>query len=324
MNLHNNKDVFQEIVEAASSEFNLQPFQVEKDYYVSLFLKNLQEVASNIIFKGGTSLSKCYNVIDRFSEDIDLTIYFEEDKLTTGALRKSQEPLIAAIKDTIVKLDFSFLNDEQTEPVYSKRSFNKYKAGYNRIYQGEGEIHMLDHILVETTLTYKPYPCEKKLVSNYITKFLEKEQPELIKEFDLQPFYMNIQSIDRTFVDKLFALCDYHHDKDYDRKSRHIYDIHKIYQSGLLNEEELSSLVGKIIETRRAGHKTHSCQTGYKPIEALEDIINSAVFEFDYKTNTREFLSKYVDYETAIVSLQEILTKGWIPEEIPESPNILV
>lgn len=67
MNLHEHKAVFQEVVEAASDEFNLQSFQVEKDYYVSLFLKNLHGVAPNIIFKGGTSLSKCYGVINRFS-----------------------------------------------------------------------------------------------------------------------------------------------------------------------------------------------------------------------------------------------------------------
>lgn len=59
MNLHENKEVFQEVVEAASDEFNLQPFQVEKDYYVSLLLKNLQKVVPNLVFKGGTSLSKC-------------------------------------------------------------------------------------------------------------------------------------------------------------------------------------------------------------------------------------------------------------------------
>ncbi|WP_202882536.1 hypothetical protein [Gracilibacillus saliphilus] len=44
MNFHENKEVFGEVVEAASDEFNLQPFQVEIDYYVSLLLKNLQEV----------------------------------------------------------------------------------------------------------------------------------------------------------------------------------------------------------------------------------------------------------------------------------------
>lgn len=45
---------------------------MEKDYYLTLFLKSLVARQRGIVFKGGTSLSKCHKVIDRFSEDIDL------------------------------------------------------------------------------------------------------------------------------------------------------------------------------------------------------------------------------------------------------------
>jgi len=75
MHLHTNEKDFRElIIAAASHTIGLQNHQVEKDYYVSLFLKELSKLKNNveIIFKGGTSLSKCYDVIDRFSEDIDL------------------------------------------------------------------------------------------------------------------------------------------------------------------------------------------------------------------------------------------------------------
>ena len=46
---------------------------VEKDYYVTLILKKLSEIEYPVVFKGGTSLSKVFGVIDRFSEDIDIT-----------------------------------------------------------------------------------------------------------------------------------------------------------------------------------------------------------------------------------------------------------
>ncbi|SES04645.1 Nucleotidyl transferase AbiEii toxin, Type IV TA system [Gracilibacillus ureilyticus] len=325
MNLHENKKVFGEVIEAAADEFNLQSFQVEKDYYVSLLLKNLQEVVPNLVFKGGTSLSKCYDVIHRFSEDIDLTINFEGDKLTSGPLRRHQKSLIQLITETIEKLDFTLLNDEQDEPIRSKRHFNKYRIGYNRTYQEEADFQMLDHILIETSLGFKPFPCEIKLVSNYITKFLEKENiTYLIDEYNMHPFSMSIQSIDRTFLDKLFAVCDYHHDKDYIRKSRHIYDIHMIYQSGLIDSTNLASLTSQIIETRRMGKKTYSCEAGYRPREVMQEIIDDEVFIEDYETNTKEFLSKYVAYETSINSLQEIVTRGWLPEEIPEDVTSLV
>lgn len=187
------------------------------------------------------------------------------------------------------------MNDMEAEPIRSGRYFNKYKIGYSRIYNEEGDQQMLDHILIETMLTYKPFPCEIRPVSNYVTMFLEKEQlMSLIEQYNLQPFNMNIQSIDRTFVDKLFAICDYHEDKDYARNSRHIYDIHMVYRSGYLNVEGLPSLIEQVIDARRMGKKTYSSRTGYKLVHTLQEIIGNAVYRQDYETNTREFLSEYI------------------------------
>ncbi len=58
----------------ASEYFNVAPALIEKDYYVTLILKCLNQEIPGLLFKGGTSLSKCYKLIDRFSEDIDLTL----------------------------------------------------------------------------------------------------------------------------------------------------------------------------------------------------------------------------------------------------------
>lgn len=74
MNLHENKEDFTEAVQAVSRGLNISPALVEKDYYVTLVLKRLNEELSGLIFKGGTSLSKCHKAINRFSEDIDLTL----------------------------------------------------------------------------------------------------------------------------------------------------------------------------------------------------------------------------------------------------------
>lgn len=69
MILHNNKDLFKEVCSSVADELGLADFQVEKDYYVSLFLSELANVTDiEIIFKDGTSLSKCYDIIDRFQK----------------------------------------------------------------------------------------------------------------------------------------------------------------------------------------------------------------------------------------------------------------
>ena len=73
MNLHTNKELFDQAVIMASEAMMINPAIVEKDYYVTYLLKELVSQEPNIIFKGGTSLSKCYKLINRFSEDIDLS-----------------------------------------------------------------------------------------------------------------------------------------------------------------------------------------------------------------------------------------------------------
>ena len=71
------RDIFLQV----SSEMNIPPSLVEKDFWVSLMLKYLYSDSPwkhSLLFKGGTSLSKCYRVIHRFSEDIDLLLDWRE------------------------------------------------------------------------------------------------------------------------------------------------------------------------------------------------------------------------------------------------------
>ena len=66
MILHNDKVNFDIAIRAASRYFNVSPAIIEKDYYVTLVLCELTKQVPGLIFKGGTSLSKCYKIIDRF------------------------------------------------------------------------------------------------------------------------------------------------------------------------------------------------------------------------------------------------------------------
>jgi len=63
--------------EMAAANLNVMPQLIEKDFWVCWILKilfSLEGIGAHLTFKGGTSLSKCYNVIKRFSEDIDVSI----------------------------------------------------------------------------------------------------------------------------------------------------------------------------------------------------------------------------------------------------------
>src|SRR5699024_5355297 len=72
MYLHKDKESFSEVIIATAEKFAIPEEQVEKDYYVSHLLDCLVKVSPEIVFKGGTSLSKCYGIVKRFSEDIDI------------------------------------------------------------------------------------------------------------------------------------------------------------------------------------------------------------------------------------------------------------
>lgn len=79
MYLHNDKELFKDVINATAVDLNRPIAIIEKDYYVTMILKQLAKAKLKCVFKGGTSLSKCHHVIDRFSEDIDITF---SDRLT--------------------------------------------------------------------------------------------------------------------------------------------------------------------------------------------------------------------------------------------------
>lgn len=62
--LHNNKDLFSQAINLVFSKNNIRPEIVEKDYYVTMILRLLSERLPFIVFKGGTSLSKCHNLFN--------------------------------------------------------------------------------------------------------------------------------------------------------------------------------------------------------------------------------------------------------------------
>lgn len=76
MKLHEDKDVFEELVLTAADSMGLPQAYVEKDYWVTWVLANLAASShcDDFVFKGGTSLSKVHGLIHRFSEDVDLAV----------------------------------------------------------------------------------------------------------------------------------------------------------------------------------------------------------------------------------------------------------
>ena len=102
--LYENREEFKTAVNLASEYFHILPIIAEKDYYVTMILRALSEREDFIVFKGGTSLSKCHKAIKRFSEDIDITI---DSKLTQRQMKKLKE----SIKAIAEQLRLSITNE---------------------------------------------------------------------------------------------------------------------------------------------------------------------------------------------------------------------
>jgi predicted nucleotidyltransferase component of viral defense system len=80
------------IFQAIATEMGMKPFAVEKDWWVSRTLEIIfqMDIAKHLVFKGGTSLSKAWKLINRFSEDIDLAIDKEFFEGYNGDISRTQ------------------------------------------------------------------------------------------------------------------------------------------------------------------------------------------------------------------------------------------
>lgn len=73
MYLHEDPVNFKNLIGQTAAATGRSAVIIEKDYYITLILRLLSEKLDGVVFKGGTSLSKGYHAISRFSEDIDIT-----------------------------------------------------------------------------------------------------------------------------------------------------------------------------------------------------------------------------------------------------------
>ncbi|MBR0414623.1 MAG: nucleotidyl transferase AbiEii/AbiGii toxin family protein [Clostridia bacterium] len=296
--LHNNKELFEQTVLAASEALNIELPIVEKDYYVTMFLKKIVEKQPDIVFKGGTSLSKCYKLIDRFSEDIDLNLLGESKP---GESRRRK--LKANIVFTIEGFGFSLVNTDQ---IRSRRDFNKYIISYPSSISAN---YLKPDLIVETAVFFRSYPTKTMSADSLVYQYLKSNDfEELIEEYELEPFDINVQTADRTMVDKLYALGDYYLSGKTDEHSRHIYDLHKLSEIVEIDDSFLALM--EQVRKEREPHKTClSAQNNVNLSKLLQEIIDSEVYKSDYESKTYNMLYKKVGYDEAIQSLQKIINK---------------
>lgn len=299
MYLHENKHLFKKTIQEVSDTLNILDAVVEKDYYVTLILKEIATSSDKAVFKGGTSLSKALKVINRFSEDIDISF---SEHIGASRRKKLKYNVIAPIAD---KLGLVITNLDKTE---SDRDINNYIFEYKPL--SKSNAHIVPAVKVETSLVTAVFPFKAMPIGNYIADYAKDIS---LKKYGPEPFMMNVQALERTLIDKVFAICDYYLTEKSRRLSRHIYDIHKILPL-IKFDEQFKELLQKVREIRCSLDICPSAKPEININQLLKEICDKNFFKHDYEGVTQFFIFDNIKYKEAKTSLQKIIESGVFTE----------
>jgi len=228
MNLHLDKNSFTSAIQATSDKLNILPVFIEKDYWITLVLKRLSESKYNesVVFKGGTSLSKGYKMIDRFSEDIDIAV-INIPEMTGNKVKTLIRDVEKEISKEILEIQDSPLASKGSR--FRKSVFTYPKTGDTRFYQS-----VSDKLIIEINSFANPFPFEKCSINSLISYSLAlNNQNELNKKYGLLPFSINILDKKQTLIEKLVSLLRFSFDNNptasISGKIRHFYDLYFLY-----------------------------------------------------------------------------------------------
>lgn len=224
--LHNDPKLFKDTVLATAEYLHISSAYIEKDYWITNTLRRLSQNpnADKVVFKGGTSLSKAYNLVDRFSEDIDIAV------INAASFNGNQ---LKTLIKKVAKEMTTDLQEVQVDGVTSKGS-RFYKAVYaypDMLKQKTKTAISSGNLLVEVNSFANPYPYEAKTITSFIEVFLSKTgNNDLIAEHNLQPFEVNVLDKRRTMIEKLVSLIRFSFSENpvvaIASKIRHFYDLY--------------------------------------------------------------------------------------------------
>lgn len=230
MNLHLDKDNFEGAIVATAEHFKIPEIFIEKDYWVTYALHQLfhSEVKDLIVFKGGTSLSKCYKVIERFSEDIDLVIV-KKDTDTGNDLKRKLKAVTDVVDNSILEIVPNDLNSKKLG------SLRKIVYSYPKVGMQGNFGQVREHITLEVSHLGNFKPNNIKPICTFIADYIKAiSNLELIPQFGLEDFEVKTLAIERTFCEKIISLVRFSYTEnpldDLSKKVRHTYDLYHLMQ----------------------------------------------------------------------------------------------
>jgi predicted nucleotidyltransferase component of viral defense system len=307
-----------EIYKQLSDESKIPPFAVEKDWWVVQVLAAIFEmsVGKHLVFKGGTSLSKAWNLISRFSEDVDLAIDpkflgFEGDlkKKDITALRKAANQYISntfypELKQRMAEKGFTNVTWDIINTQESDQDPKIMLMYYPNVIESVGYIQPKVQIEIGCRSLREPLKIVEfnTLIDEYYSQ----------ASFAMPAIKVPTVIPERTFLEKIFLLHEEFSKPTQairvERLSRHLYDVYQLSKTEIkqnaLNDTELYETIVKhrynFTRISKVDYNLHQPQT-INPIPPQEVI---KAWEADYNTMLTEMI--YGDAPTFEELIQEL------------------
>ncbi|OWP61526.1 hypothetical protein CDA63_19005 [Hymenobacter amundsenii] len=233
MTLHQSPE-FGQILLATAQGLGLPEAFVEKDYWVSYVLRALADspYREQLVFKGGTALSKAYGLVERFSEDVDLAIAGTQGwsggqvkKLIDAGGRHITQGLMAVVEAGVTVRGSHFRKTLHQFPTTAAPT--------------PGSQVRPGAVLLEINAFARPHPSQWRPVQSYAGHFLtQRGELALVAQHGLAPFEVLVLALERTLVEKILALVRAGYSSDslgeLQAKIRHAYDLHQLLQQPAL------------------------------------------------------------------------------------------
>ncbi len=273
-----NKEILEELILNINNRTGIRNDILEKDYYVCLVLKDLafKQKELQAYFKGGTAVYKILNHMNRFSEDIDLTVKVIES--TSNNNNRTR------LKKSAIGYDISNLELMSEETIDKKGSITSFYR-YNSLFS-LNELFKSERIQIEATSFTVSEPVSTYTIEPLIYKYATDKEKTILKEkYKISEFEIEIIKLERIFIDKIFAAEFYYERGMYEDVSKHLYDISIMIKNDdikklLKDKSELNKIIGykRKEEQSRLGGISESKEIknfDYMKLNFTNDLINA-------------------------------------------------
>lgn len=270
------------LIEAIAAELAVDPSFVEKEWYAILLLaliKNFPNSTVTPVFSGGTSLSKGYGLIQRFSEDLDFKMLLPEGGITRRECREYRHQLV----DLIRQAGSWTLEDNNIESKNQSRFFSCL-IGYDSAFIQNPSLR--SHLKLEVTFESPKLPVEERSLQSFVAK-ARREPPEVAMLACISPV--------ETAADKLSALTwrvltrQRGGEGDDPTLVRHLYDLVAL-ESYVAQSADFPSLARSLLQQdAKRGQPSPEIQA-MTVVERLSQALALLTSDTDYQREYEQFV----------------------------------